>query len=312
MSRIPAIVLSLLFSLTFLPPAVFAQGTAFTYQGRLNGGSSPANGNYDFTFALFSGGSTNSTQIGATQTNLAVAVNNGLFTATLDFGDIFTGNAAWLAIGVRGSGESSFTMLMPLQPVTPAPYALYAPSAGSVATNGTVPLAALPNSVLTNGASGVNLSGLFAGNGAGLSNTVTAGNYVFAHDDALSNGSVAIGQTKALAYSAVSMDGWTCITNTTFVCAHSGLYFVYHYTVVVTSGSLVMLAYNSRTGQIPGSAGFASGSGRFAISQSFIAYFNAGDTLQIQATAVTGGSANFAGPSNFTGPDATLTIVRIQ
>ena len=37
-----------------------AQGTAFTYQGRLNDGNAPANGIYDFTFALyatnFSGG----------------------------------------------------------------------------------------------------------------------------------------------------------------------------------------------------------------------------------------------------------------
>ncbi|HMD55678.1 MAG TPA: hypothetical protein VKJ65_14120, partial [Phycisphaerae bacterium] len=31
---------------------VQAQGTAFTYQGRLNGGGSPANGLYDFQFAL--------------------------------------------------------------------------------------------------------------------------------------------------------------------------------------------------------------------------------------------------------------------
>ena len=32
---------------------VFAQGTAFTYQGRLNDGGAPANGTYDLTFALF-------------------------------------------------------------------------------------------------------------------------------------------------------------------------------------------------------------------------------------------------------------------
>ncbi|MCL5099337.1 MAG: hypothetical protein M1608_17745, partial [Candidatus Omnitrophica bacterium] len=30
-----------------------AQGTAFTYQGRLNSGGSPANGSYDLTFTLF-------------------------------------------------------------------------------------------------------------------------------------------------------------------------------------------------------------------------------------------------------------------
>ena len=33
--------------------ALQAQGTAFTYQGRLNDGGSPATGNYDLTFALY-------------------------------------------------------------------------------------------------------------------------------------------------------------------------------------------------------------------------------------------------------------------
>ena len=43
----------------------FAQGTAFTYQGQLNSGGSPANGFYDFQFSLSnapSGGS----QVGGT------------------------------------------------------------------------------------------------------------------------------------------------------------------------------------------------------------------------------------------------------
>ena len=33
--------------------AVFGQGTAFTYQGRLNNNGSPANGLYDFRFKLY-------------------------------------------------------------------------------------------------------------------------------------------------------------------------------------------------------------------------------------------------------------------
>jgi len=36
---------------TFL--SVFAQTTAFTYQGSLKDGATPANGNYDFEFKLF-------------------------------------------------------------------------------------------------------------------------------------------------------------------------------------------------------------------------------------------------------------------
>ena len=34
-------------------PSVPGQGTAFTYQGRLNDGGPPAKGTYDFAFTLF-------------------------------------------------------------------------------------------------------------------------------------------------------------------------------------------------------------------------------------------------------------------
>jgi len=68
----------------------FAQGTAFTYQGRLSANGAPANGIYDFDFALFntnSGGS----EIGSTDFVLGVPVTNGLFTVSLDFGANFPG-----------------------------------------------------------------------------------------------------------------------------------------------------------------------------------------------------------------------------
>jgi hypothetical protein len=115
-----------------------AQGTAFTYQGRLNSSGSPANGNYDFTFALFNNSGTNTGQVGGALTNLDVGVTNGLFTVTLDFGAVFAGNATWLAIGVRTNGGTNFTALSPSQELTPAPYAIYAPNAGSAASANSV------------------------------------------------------------------------------------------------------------------------------------------------------------------------------
>lgn len=117
-------------SLFTLVNSALAQGTAFTYQGQLSIGGSPATGSYDLTFALFNNSSTNSGQVGVTLTNSGVGVTNGLFTVTLNFGPVFTGNAAWLAIGVRTNGGVGFTALNPLQALTPAPYALYAPNAG--------------------------------------------------------------------------------------------------------------------------------------------------------------------------------------
>src|SRR5687767_6158432 len=81
----------------------FAQGTAFTYQGRLNDGASPANGTYDLKFALFDAASTGN-QVGGALTNAATAVSNGLFIVTLDFGNQFPGPDRWLEIGVRTNG----------------------------------------------------------------------------------------------------------------------------------------------------------------------------------------------------------------
>ena len=118
-------------------PSLFAQGTAFSYQGQLANGGSPANGYYDFTFALYNNSTTNAgQQVGATLTLLDVEVSNGLFAVTLDFGQVFTGNPVWLALGVRTNGASAFTPLNPLQELTPAPYSIYAAAAGSAATAG--------------------------------------------------------------------------------------------------------------------------------------------------------------------------------
>ncbi|MSU59183.1 MAG: hypothetical protein EXS35_13625 [Pedosphaera sp.] len=159
------------------PSTAHAQSTAFTYQGALTDGGSPANGSYDLRFALFdalSGGA----QQGVTLTNAATAVSNGLFTVTLDFGSQFPGAARWLELGVRTNGGGSFGVLTPRQPVTPTPYAITAANAGTAAAlsgnvpvaqlTGTIPLAQLPPAVVTNGAGGVTLSGTFSGDGSGL------------------------------------------------------------------------------------------------------------------------------------------------
>ena len=58
---------------------------------------------------------------------------DGYFTVELDFGNVFTGEALWLEIGVRdGSSSGDFTMLSPRQKITPAPYAIHAVTAGNL------------------------------------------------------------------------------------------------------------------------------------------------------------------------------------
>ena len=78
MTRASLIALALFSCFNSKLATAYAQGTAFTYQGRLSNGNSPANGSYDLTFSLFNAPSGGSAVAGPVPTN-AVAVSNGLF-----------------------------------------------------------------------------------------------------------------------------------------------------------------------------------------------------------------------------------------
>ena len=130
----------------------FAQGTAFTYQGRLNTSGSAANGNYDFRFKLYTDPFGNN-QVGATQLTNAIPVTAGLFTTTIDFGaGIFSGGNYWLEVDVRSNGADSYTVLSPFQAVTPTPYAVMANTASNL-------LGALPVAQLGGGTANISISG---------------------------------------------------------------------------------------------------------------------------------------------------------
>jgi len=154
----------------------FAQTSSFTYQGRLTDGGTAANGNYDLQFVLFdslSGGA----QVGSTQTLNTVAVSNGVFTVSLDFGaNAFNGANRFLEISARPLGGGAFTLLSPRQQITSTPYAvrsLNAASADSIPASGvpagsgnyiqntTTPQASSNFSISGNGTAGGTLSGNF-------------------------------------------------------------------------------------------------------------------------------------------------------
>src|ERR1039458_9517117 len=120
------------FCLAIAPAALAVPGGMFTYQGRLLDGGQPANGEYDLQFAL-SDAPLEAGYIGPTLNVAPVTVSNGLFTVALDFGaGVFDGSARWLEIGVRANGSADpYTLLSPRQPITAAPYALYAITAGA-------------------------------------------------------------------------------------------------------------------------------------------------------------------------------------
>lgn len=143
-----------------------AQGTAFTYQGRLLDGVNSATGIYDFRFSIYDAATGNSI-VGTSIDRDDIGVTNGLFTVSLDFGSAaFTGPVRWLDIAVRpGASSGAYTNLFPRQLITSAPYAIRAAN-----LTGTLPLSQLPVGVVTNNGTGLNLSGTFTGNGSGLSN----------------------------------------------------------------------------------------------------------------------------------------------
>ena len=88
-----------------------AQGSAFTYQGRLENAGVLAHGLYDFRPALYdapSGGNA----VATSPLQVAVPVRNGLFVLNLDFGGaVFNGGERWLGLDVRTNNTGVYTSL---------------------------------------------------------------------------------------------------------------------------------------------------------------------------------------------------------
>jgi len=105
--------------------SVLAQqmGSGLTYQGTFADAGVPANGNYDFEFALYAQASAGTAQAVIAK---SVAVNGGLVNTELDFGaPTFNGQAKWIEVRLRPAGSSDpYTVLSPRQSVTAVPYAL--------------------------------------------------------------------------------------------------------------------------------------------------------------------------------------------
>lgn len=160
-----------------------AQGTTFTYQGRLLSGTTPFTGTAEIAPTLWNDPTSGSQVAANNPASVLVSVENGLFVLPLDFGasPLNAGADRWVQIQVRTT-LGPYTTLTPRQKLTPSPYAIFAgnaavatiaASANSVSAaniTGQLGLAQLPPTVVTNTQSGLNLTGTFSGNGAGLSN----------------------------------------------------------------------------------------------------------------------------------------------
>jgi len=152
-----------------------AQGTAFTYQGRLNDSGVAAAGIYDFRFTLYDrlfGGSA----VGWPVTNSPTAVSNGLFVVTLDFDTNFPGAPRWLEIEVRTNGGGAFTTLSPRQQITRTPYAIqstYAALASGV--SGGVSAAQLYGTISSNNIAAGSITTTMLATGSVGANQLAAG-----------------------------------------------------------------------------------------------------------------------------------------
>lgn len=122
----------------FFSTEALTQTTAFNFQGRLNDGTSPANGRYDLQFKLFTaiaGGS----QVGTTVDRPNLLLINGVFSTTLDFGgSAFTGGDRFIEMSVRPNGSpNAHVVLGGRQQILSVPYSVHSASANNAdnATN---------------------------------------------------------------------------------------------------------------------------------------------------------------------------------
>ena len=104
-------------------------GTSFTYQGLLEFEGEPASGSFDLKFRLYDGPDPNSAFLLGTDTHCALPIVQGLMAAELEFGNVFSaGEKLWLEISAFPAGDcTTFTNLSPLQALTGAPFAHFAP-----------------------------------------------------------------------------------------------------------------------------------------------------------------------------------------
>lgn len=189
----------------FPSASVFAQGTAFTYQGVLSQGGSAVNGANDLTFTLYNAASGGAT-VGASNVVNDLVMSNGLFAVTLDFGaGAFDGAARWLQIAARpGASTGGYTNLAPRTAITATPYAIHA---GGVTAAGLI--GALPASALA----GVNGGGLINLNATNLAGTIPAarlssnvalraGGNAFEGNQAFSGGLLSLAGTSTFEFGA--------------------------------------------------------------------------------------------------------------
>ncbi len=123
---------ALFFAFSLAGAQAAPQSTTFTYQGKLNANGIPAAGQtLQFTFTLYDA-ATGGTVIGTPISQSILVGTNGLFTADLDFGQVFNGTQYWLDIQV-GTALNNEQELGSRQAINSVPVAQFALATASPA-----------------------------------------------------------------------------------------------------------------------------------------------------------------------------------
>jgi hypothetical protein len=159
----------------------------------------------------------------------------------------------------------------------------------------------------------------FTGDGSGLTNTVTTGNYLFAYTTEAPFINTADTFQPIMLSQRAAINNWTYGESTgSFTNAQTGLY-LFQYTVVAeeTYGSTPQVSVIAQVNgtEIRGSlttTTLAIVANPFALSHSFIASLNSGDVVQLEWTANNTQVVLQNIGDGTTRPGATLTITRLQ
>lgn len=288
-----------------LSGAAFAQGNAFSFQGRLNDGTNPANGRYDLEFKLFDA-VTGGTQIGPTVSRPSTILINGVFSTTLDFGAAAfqNPNSIFIEIAVKPFGSpNSFTILGPRQQLTVVPFASRSQNStnadnsqnsaqlGNIAANEYITRANggadfIRNSTTTQTNSNFNISG----NGTVNGNLSVGGNLSLVGTQTI------VGNSNL---GAINISG-----NVTQLRAPYGLPKAMLY---VQANGTIIRCYNGITGASTGNCGFTAAKVIISVNLNFVYRLNFGFTVADKFFVITpqmGGNRNNIGANFIFGPDA--------
>ena len=103
-----------------LTSTAHAQGTGFTYQGRLDSGGVPYSGTAEFQPTLWNLLSSGMQLAANSPAQLVVAVTNGLFVLPLDFGASFPGTDRWLQLEAEPYTRNLWCSWQSVQPMAAA------------------------------------------------------------------------------------------------------------------------------------------------------------------------------------------------